>query len=90
MSPAQSVGTYTSQHRANGLREGIDYRVQLLADERSAIAQDYVELLRVASSFAPPPMQLPSIGTSHHRQRRLVPALMAASGVAALLLKHPI
>ena len=58
-------------------------------DERSAITQDYAELLRVASSFAPPPMQLPSI-SSHHRERRLVHALMAAFGVAGLVLGNPI
>ena len=81
---------YTSQDRADSLREDIEYRVHLLADERSAIAQDYAELLRVASSFTPPPMQPPSIGTPHHRQRRLVPALMAASGVAGLVLGNPI
>ena len=81
---------YTSQDRANGLRESIEYRVHLLSDERSAHAQDYVELLRVTSSYAPPPMQPPSIGTPHHRQRRLVPALMAASGVAGLVLGNPI
>ena len=54
-----------------------------------AIAQDYAELLRVASSLAPPPMQPPSIGTPQHRQR-LVPALMAASGFAGLVLGNPI
>ena len=62
----------------------------MLADELSAFAQDYAELLRVASSIAPPPMQPPSIGTPHHRQRRLFPALMAASGVAGLVLGKPI
>ena len=81
---------YTSQKRADGLRESIEYRVHLLADERSAIAQDYAELLRVASSLAPHPMEPPSIGTPHHRQRRLVPSLMAASGVAGLVLGNPI
>ena len=81
---------YTSQDRAKGLGESIEYRVHLRADERSPIAQDYAELLRVASSFAPPPMQPASIGTSHHRQRRLVPALMAASGVAGLVLGNSI
>ena len=60
------IAMYTSQDRANGLRESIEYGVHLLADERSAIAQDYAELLRVASSLAPPPMQPPSIGTPHH------------------------
>ena len=60
------IAMYTSQDRANGLRESIEYRVHLLADERSPIAQDYAELLRVASSFAPPPMQLLSICTPHH------------------------
>ena len=59
-------------------------------DECSAIAQDYAELLRVATSFAPPPMQPPSNGTPHHRQQRLVPALMAASGFAGLVLGNPI
>ena len=62
------IAMFTSQDRANGLPESIEYRVHLLADERSAIAQDYAELLRLASSFAPPPMQPPSIGTPHHRQ----------------------
>ena len=84
------IAMYTSQDRANGLPESIEYRVYLLADERSAIAQDYAELLRLASSFAPPPMQPHSIGTPHHRQRRLVPALMAATGVAGLVLGNPI
>ena len=83
-----AIAMYTSLDRANGLRESTEYRVHLLADERSAIAQDYAELLRVASSFAPPPMQPPSIGTPHHRQRRLVPALMAASGVAGLVSRN--
>ena len=35
-------------------------------------------------------MQPPSIGTPHHRERRLVPALMAASGVAGIVLGNPI
>ena len=35
-------------------------------------------------------MQPPSIGTPHHRQRQLVPPLMAASGVASLVLGNPI
>ena len=84
------IAMYTSQDRANGLRGSIEYRVHLLADERSAIAQDYAELLRVASSFAPPPMQPPSIGTPHHRQRRPAQVLMATSGVAGLALGNPI
>ena len=61
------IAMYTSQDRSNGLRESIEYRVHLLAEERSDIAQDYAELLRVAASFAPPPMEPPSIGTPHHR-----------------------
>ena len=84
------IAMYTSQDRTNGLQESIEYHVHLLADERSAIAQDYAELLHVASSFAPPSMQPPSIGTPHHLQRRLVPALMADSGVAGLVLGNPI
>ena len=81
---------YTSQDRANDLRKSIEYRVHLLADERSAFAQDYAELFRVASSFAPLPIQPPSIGTPHHRQRRFVPALMADSSVAGFVLGNPI
>ena len=84
------IALYTTQERANGLRESIEYRVHLLADARSAIAQNYAELLRVASSFVPPATQPPSIGTPHHRQRRLVTALMAASGVAGFVLGNPI
>ena len=61
------IAMYTSQDRANGRRESIEYRVHLLADQCSAIAQDYAELLRVASSFAPGLIQPPSIGTPHHR-----------------------
>ena len=80
------IALYTSQDQANGLRESIEYLVHLLANKLSAIAQDYAELLRVASSFALTPMEPPSIGTNHHQQRRLVPALMAASGVAGLVL----
>ena len=58
-----SIAMYTSQDRADGVRESVEYPVHLLADERSAIAQDYAELLRVASSFATHPMEPPSIGT---------------------------
>ena len=76
---------YTSQDRADGLRESSEYRVHLLADGRSANAHEHAELLRVACSFAPPPMEPPFTGTLHHQQRRLNPALMAASGVAGLV-----
>ena len=34
------IAMYTSQDRANGLREIIEYRVHLLAEERSAIVKD--------------------------------------------------
>ena len=84
------IAMCTSRDRTDGLRESIENRVHLLANECSAIALDYAELLRVASSFAPPPMEPPFNGTPHHRQRRLVPALMAASGVAGLFLGNPI
>ena len=83
------IPTYTVQDPAKGLRENIEYRVHVLADERFAIAQDYAELLRVASFLAPPPMEPPYFGTTHHRQRRLVAAVMAASGVAGLVLRNP-
>ena len=35
-------------------------------------------------------MDLPFFGTTHHRQRRLFPAIMATSGVPGLLLGYPI
>ena len=47
------IAMYISQDQVEGLRKRIEYRVHLLADEQSAIAQDYAELLRVALSFAP-------------------------------------
>ena len=84
------IAMYTSQDRAEGPQESIEYGVHLLADERSANAQDYVELLRVAFSFAPPPKEPPSFGTSHHCKRRLVAALRAASGVNGLVLGNPL
>ena len=82
---------FTSQGRADGLREIVEHRVQLLADESSTIAQDYAELSQVAFlPFAQPRMEPPSLGTTHHRQRRPVPALMTASVVAGPVLGNPI
>ena len=49
---------YTSRDRADSLRESIQYPFHLLADERSAITQDFAEISRVPSSFAPPSMSL--------------------------------
>ena len=83
------IATFTSQGWAHGLWESIEYRVQLFADERSTIAQDFAELLSVASPFAPLPMELPSSNTTQHRERRLVSALMAAFGIAGLVLGSP-
>ena len=62
----------TCQSRADSLREALEYRLQLLNDEQEAIARDYDELLRVASSFAPPPTA--TTHSTHHRSKRLVPA----------------
>ena len=50
---------FNCKGQADVLRETIEYHVQLVADESSAIAQDYAKRLRVASSFAPPPMEPP-------------------------------
>ena len=63
------IAIYTSRDRADDLRESIEDRVHLLADELHAIAPIYAELLRVASSFAPPPKKPNSFGTTHHPQR---------------------
>ena len=60
---------FTAKGRANGLEKSAEYCVQLVVDERSAIAQDYAELLLVTSSFAPPPLEPPSFRANHHRQR---------------------
>ena len=86
---------FTSQGGSIGLQESFEYRVQLLAGERfagerSAFPQDYAELLRVAFSVAPSRMELPSFRATQQRQRRLVPALKAASGFAGLVLSNPI
>ena len=81
---------FTSQSRAEGPRESLEYRLQLLVEEGCVIAQDLVELLRVASSFAPPPVESHSFPTNPHRKRRLVPALMEACSVAALAVGNAI
>ena len=79
---------FTSQGRADALRESIGYCLQLLADECSAVAQDCAELC--VASFALPPMEPLFFRAIHHRQRRFVPTLMAASAVAGLVLGNPI
>ena len=84
------VSLYPWKVRADGLKETLEHRIQLLEKEQLAIADDYAELLRVASSFAAPPMDLNPSGSNHHRSKRLVPALMAASGVAGLVLGNPV
>ena len=48
------ITMYSSQDRADGLRDSIENRVHLLADDRSAIAQEYAELLWVAFSLRHP------------------------------------
>ena len=71
-----------------GLAESIEYRLNLFLKERKAIADAHFEQLRVAESFAPSPTK-PNEDkeqTGHSRQRRLIPALMAASGAAGLFL----
>ena len=60
--------------------------------EQKAIADDHFELLRVAESFAPLPTKQneDKEQTGHSRQRRLIPAFMAASGAAGLIIGNPI
>ena len=75
-----------------GIAESIEYRVNLLLKEQKAIADDQFELLRVAESFAPLPSKQneDKEQTGHSRQRRLIPAFMAASGAAGLILGNPL
>ena len=81
---------FLPQNRADGLKESIQYRIKLIEDEHAAIHADHDELLQVASSFAAPHKDSQSSQSIHHRSRRLVPALMAASGVAGLVLGNPV
>ena len=75
-----------------GLAGSIEYRVNFLLKEQKAIADDHLELLRVAESFALPPTKQnkDKNQTRHSRQRCLILALMAASGAAALILGNPL
>ena len=59
--------------------------------DQKAIADDQLELLRVAQSFAlPPRKQDENKGqTGHARHCKLIPALMAASGAAGLIFGNP-
>ena len=75
-----------------GLAESIEYRAKLPLKERKAIADDHPELLRNAESFAPLPTK-PNEDKEqrgHSRQRRLIPAVMAASGATGLFLGKPL
>ena len=56
----------------------------------SAIAMDYSDLLRVASSFAPPPVENALSRSVHNRLRRRVPALMAVSGATGPVRGNPV
>ena len=60
----------------------------LKQQKQKAIADDHLELLRVAESFPPLPTK-PNEDkdqTGHFRQRRFFPALMVASAAAGLIL----
>ena len=74
------------------LAESIEYRVSLLLNERNAIADDHLEVCRVAVSFAPLPIKQneDKEQTGHSWQRRLILALMATSGATGLILSHQI
>ena len=75
-----------------GLTEPIEYRVNLLLKEQKVIADDHFEFLRVAESFAPPSTKPngDKEQTGHSPQHRIIPALMAASGAAGLILGNPL
>ena len=73
------------------LAESIDYGVNLLLTKQKAIEDDHLEFLRDAESFPPLPTKQneDKEQTGHSLQRRLFPALMAASGAADLFLGNP-
>ena len=75
-----------------GLAESIEYCVNFLSNEQKAIADDTFEILRNAESFAPllTKQDEDKGQTGHARQRRLIPALMAASGAPGLILGNPL
>ena len=83
------VNTNDMLAKLAGLAESIEYRVNLLFKEQKAIADDHLELLRVAKSFAPLPTKQneDKAQTALSGQRRLIPALMAAAG---LILGNPL
>ena len=74
-----------------GSAESIKYRVNYLLKEPKAIADDHLELLRVAESFSPSPTK-PNEDkeqTGYSRPRWFIPALIAASGAGGQILgKH--
>ena len=75
-----------------GLAELIESRVNFLLKEQKATADDHLEFLRVAESFAPLLTKQTEVKeqTGHSRQRRFNPAWMAASGAAGLILGNPL
>ena len=69
-----------------GLAESIDYRVNLLLKEQKPIADNHLELLRVADSFAPLPTK-PNEDkeqTGLSRQRRFIPGFIFGSNISYL------
>ena len=85
------IAMYTSQGRADGLRESIEYRVHLLPWMNVLLLHKNTPNLYVLDLHSPPPpMELPSFGTPHHWQRRLFSALVATSSVGGLVVGNPI
>ena len=70
--------------------EGLEHRVLLLNDDRCAIAEDYADLIRIASSFAPSLMEPLSSRSIRHQPRSLSYDLKADSAFAALVLGNPV
>ena len=75
-----------------GLAELIEYCVNLLLKEQKAIADDHLELLRVAESFAAllTKSNEDKEQTGFSRQRRFILALMVASGATGLIPGNPL
>ena len=78
--------------KSAGLVESIEQRVNHFPKEQQAIAYTHYYLRQVAVSFESPLIKQDTkkTQTEHARQRRLIPALMAAAGATSFLLRNSI
>ena len=62
----RTIAVNTCVERADDLTEGLEYRLGRIENEITAIAMDYTELLRVASSFGRPQVENAPSRCVHH------------------------